>query len=76
MSHSLSYLRRGFLGIAFVGTLGFGAAQAFATPPGLAAARACDPVQDATCRDRCQAQGADSGICDPTFAGRCRCIYY
>ncbi len=30
MSRSLSYLRRGLLGIAFVGSLGFGASQAFA----------------------------------------------
>ena len=30
MSRSLSYLRRGLLGITFVGSLGFGATQAFA----------------------------------------------
>lgn len=32
MSRSLSYLRRGLLSIAFVGSLGFGVTQAFATP--------------------------------------------
>ncbi len=32
MSRSLSYLRRGLLGIAFVGSLGFGATQAFGSP--------------------------------------------
>ncbi len=32
MSRLLSYLRRGLLGIAFVGSLGFGATQAFASP--------------------------------------------
>lgn len=34
MSRSLSYLRRGLLGIALVGSLGFGATQAFAEPKG------------------------------------------
>jgi len=29
MSRSLSFLRRGFLGIVFVGSLGFGASQAY-----------------------------------------------
>ena len=32
MSRSLSYLRRGLLGFVFVGSLGFGATQAFALP--------------------------------------------
>jgi len=32
MSRSLSYLRRGLLGIAFMGSLGFGVTQAFANP--------------------------------------------
>ena len=32
MSRSLSYLRRGLLGIALAGSLGFGATQAFAEP--------------------------------------------
>lgn len=32
MSRSLSYLRRGLLGIACVASLGFGATQAFASP--------------------------------------------
>ncbi len=32
MSRSLSYLRRGLLGIAFVGSLGFGATVAVAKP--------------------------------------------
>lgn len=31
MSRSLSYLRRGFLGIAFAGAMGFGVTQAFAS---------------------------------------------
>jgi hypothetical protein len=32
MSRSVSYLRRGLLGIAFLGSLGFGATQALASP--------------------------------------------
>jgi hypothetical protein len=32
MSRSLSYLRRGLLGLASVGSLGFGATQALASP--------------------------------------------
>lgn len=32
MSRSLSYLRGGFLGLAVVGALGFGASQAFGSP--------------------------------------------
>lgn len=76
MSRSLSNLRYGLLGIAFVGSLGFGTSQVFATPPGAETARACSPYQDAVCRDRCRSQGADSGECDPMFAGGCRCIYY
>lgn len=32
MDSRLSYLRRGLLGIAFVGSLGFGATQALASP--------------------------------------------
>jgi hypothetical protein len=32
MSRSVSYLRRGLLGLAFVGSLGFGATQALASP--------------------------------------------
>lgn len=42
MSRSLSYLRRGLLGIAFVGSLGFGATQAFGTPS-RAPGAACTP---------------------------------
>lgn len=40
MSRSLSYLRRGLLGIAFVGSLGFGATQALAEPQASGPARA------------------------------------
>lgn len=32
MSRSLTYLRRGLLGLAVTGSLGFGATQAFARP--------------------------------------------
>lgn len=39
MSRSLSYLRRGLLGLAFVGSLGFGATHALAEPQTGAAMR-------------------------------------
>jgi hypothetical protein len=46
MSRSLSYLRRGLLGIAFVGSMAFGASQALAAPQRAPQAAAyCDEWQ-------------------------------
>lgn len=66
MSRSLSYLRRGLLGIAFVGSLGYGATQALAAPPQVPVARFCE----AWCNDYCEQQG-QMGTC--RFDGTCWC---
>lgn len=77
MSRSLSYLRRGLLGIAFVGSLGFGATQAFASP---------EQAREAVCRtgagpyiptggvpfDPCT-QCPGGGFCDGT-SSECVCF--
>ncbi|HEX6042681.1 hypothetical protein [Longimicrobium sp.] len=72
MSRMLTNLRRAVLGAAFVGSLGFGAAQAFATPG--------QPAQpEATCPDRgydyayasCRIGCASGGYC--AAGGICRC---
>lgn len=70
MSRSLSYLRRGLLGIAFVGSLGFGATQAFATPQVAAGGAYCDW---AYCAWWCSENvpGSD-GLC--STRGECQCI--
>ncbi|MBV9772602.1 MAG: hypothetical protein JO040_01545, partial [Gemmatimonadetes bacterium] len=41
MSRSLSNLRRGLLGIAFAGAMGFGVTQAFATSTRIASPAVC-----------------------------------
>lgn len=72
MSRTFGALRRAVLGAAFVGSLGFGASQAFATPEQAAAAvRTCpDTGYDyayASCRIGC----ASGGYC--AAGGICRC---
>ena len=52
MSRSLSYLRRGLLGIAFVGSMGFGVSQALAAPVSAKVA-ACTAEERSTCRSTC-----------------------
>lgn len=67
MSRSLSYLRRGLLGIAFVGSLGFGVAQAFAGPATAPSSRLhCTPME---CYAQCE------GLCirDPV-SGHLDCV--
>ncbi|HSU17539.1 hypothetical protein [Longimicrobium sp.] len=72
MSRSLSYLRQGALAAALLGSLGFGAAQAFGStaPPAGAALRTCpDRGFDyayASCAIGCpgsQGYCAEGGIC-------------
>jgi hypothetical protein len=63
MSRSLSYLSRGILGLAFVGSLGFGATSAFAKP---------EPAQRIICPfgyQPCQCPGYE--YC--TFTDPCNC---
>ena len=69
MSRSLSYLRRGLLGIAFVGSLGFGVTQALASPVRTTALAECDAAR---CAARCNYPGM-YGICTQ---GHCYCVGY
>lgn len=59
-------IHRGTFALATLAALGFGAAQAFASP-GETAARACNGGQ---CNRDCKARGADGGFCDQ---GGCIC---
>ena len=49
MSRSLSHLRRGLLGIAFVGSLGFGVSAAVAQPEVRNREPECGPGQELCC---------------------------
>ncbi len=61
-------MQRGVFAAAMAGALGFGAAQAFASPGTSAdAERACSSGQ---CNRDCKARGADGGFCDQ---GGCIC---
>jgi len=54
MSRSLSYLRRGLLGVAFVGSLGFGVTQALASPTQVASSGGwCTEEWEAYCDEQC-----------------------
>lgn len=75
---SLSYLRRGVLGAAFVGSLGFGATQALAGPgPGGGPSSPggfCvlgDPGAHAYCQYWCQETMSADGYC--LSSGACTC---
>jgi hypothetical protein len=63
----ITRLCRRAIGAAVVATLGFGAAQATASPAEAAEAAACDVIK---CRASCKAQGQTSGAC---FEGQCFC---
>lgn len=67
MSRSRSYLRRGLLGIVFVGSLGFGATQALAKPQVEAGPKYCFP---GPCNRSCVNSGFASGACAD---GVCTC---
>ena len=73
MSRSLLYLRRGLLGIAFVGSLGFGATQAFGSPnqtrTGYCPPKGYD-YSTPICGSGCYRQ---IGYCD--YSGVCHCGY-
>lgn len=60
MSRSFSYLRRGLLGVAVVGSLGFGASQALAAPPQASHQRVC---YEAYCDDYCWRNWFATGQC-------------
>jgi hypothetical protein len=63
-------MQRGMFAAAMAAALGFGGAQAFASPGAAAkAARACNTVQ---CRIDCQAIGYEDGRCNQ---GSCVCFF-
>lgn len=66
MSRSLSLLRRGLLGVAFVGSLGLGATQAFGSPD-QARISSCPATGD----DYAYAYCNYSLKCGPTGGGYC-----
>ena len=73
MSRSLSSLRAGLLGLAFVGAMGFGVTQAFAGPAAPATRFACSQIGtyfDNTCDASCISRGYDFGFCSN---GVCTC---
>jgi hypothetical protein len=61
--------QRGLFGLAMAAALGFGGAQAFASPGAAAAERVC--TNSAACKRDCIARGFDGGFCDQ---GGCMCI--
>jgi hypothetical protein len=60
-------IRGGMFALATAAALGFGGAQAFASPGAAEAERACSGGQ---CNRDCRARGADGGFCDQ---GGCIC---
>ncbi len=75
MIRSLSFVRRGLLGIAVAGTLAFGTTQALASPQAGSAPPACPidpegPYYSGPC-----GQGCPDGIGYCTMKGYCECGY-
>lgn len=70
MSLSLFYLRRGLLGIAVAGSLGFGASHAFAVPMSSGSSQGCP-----YCTTYCQDRGYEAGVCRSGYPGNCFCYY-
>jgi len=70
--HRSTFLRRSLLGLAFAGSLGFGATQALATPAESTAMAACPAMgydyYYAPCANACPLR---QGYCSE--AGLCRC---
>jgi hypothetical protein len=64
MNTMMTKVRNGLLAASVLGTLGFGATQALATPAEEAKAAACTQQG---CNARCEAQFGEfaSGFCDP-----------
>lgn len=69
-------LRNTLFSAVTVATLGFGASQAFAAPTAQKPSLSCEPWGDAHCIEWCRGRGADSGTCDMSYEGGCRCIYW
>lgn len=76
MHRSLSRLRQGLLGIAFVSALGFGATQALASPDAAAGARAYCPIDpDGPYYSNQCGAGCNGGVGYCTTRGICKCGY-
>jgi hypothetical protein len=58
-------LRKASFPMAVALAMGFGASQALATPADAPTARLCTTQEDIRCADKCRANGADGGYCDP-----------
>ena len=70
-------LTRGIFGALFVGALGFGATQAFASPVQAAAASQewCTAYEQEECQAYCEYIGASQGRCYYYGFRYCECIY-
>ena len=74
MSRSLSFLRRGFLAVAIVASLGFGATQALAAPDRAARYGSCELTGYGYFPERgCAECQFISGYCDG-FSEDCLCF--
>ncbi|MET0400372.1 MAG: hypothetical protein ABW277_26515 [Longimicrobiaceae bacterium] len=71
MRLSFSYLRRGILGLAFAGSLGFGAAQAVASEGSRPLPRTCPPRSYEYVTPDCNAYCNGPGFCATN--GYCQC---
>ena len=71
MSRALSYLRGGLLGIAVVGSLGFGATQMLASTEPPAQRLSCPATGDDYEYEPCQSYCGGAGYC--SAIGQCRC---
>ena len=67
MMRSIRTVRRGVLGLALAGALGFGASQALASPAAAPAAPSCDTL----CNRVCQAAGFIGGFCGDGVSCSC-----
>ncbi|HEX8273897.1 MAG TPA: hypothetical protein VF615_14760 [Longimicrobiaceae bacterium] len=71
MTRAATILRKGLFTLAMALSLGFGASQALAAPPGGAsAARLCEPLQ---CWRSCLALGYQYGACSAGAPEVCDC---
>lgn len=71
MNGQIRQIRHALFGLAVLGALGFGAAQALASQRGAQAAAACAP---AGCFLECVRRGYDGGSCSGG-TGACACYY-
>lgn len=70
MKHVIEQLRRAVFAAAVLGSLGFGAAEAFAAPPATAREATCNEY---TCHRNCRLAGASGSWCDE-YNG-CLCFF-